>query len=116
MSTAPLLLADRTQKMHRNVRILRRQDKNNKKRRTKQFGALRLFSSQTTATYKKKTDIDRHGQKLYSNSSLLPDLPLFSLHTNFKQLSRHILMKVIKAKTEMKTKEISKKNHRTGEK
>jgi hypothetical protein len=47
MSPAPLLLADQTQKMHRNVRILSRQDKKNKKRRTEQFGALRLFSSQS---------------------------------------------------------------------
>jgi hypothetical protein len=47
MSPAPLLLADQTQKMYRNVRILSRQDKKNKKRRTEQFGALRLFSSQS---------------------------------------------------------------------
>jgi hypothetical protein len=47
MSPALLLLADRTQKMHRNVRILRMQDKKNKKRRTEQFGALCLFSSQS---------------------------------------------------------------------
>jgi hypothetical protein len=47
MCPPPLLLADRTQKMHRNVRILSRQDKKNKKRRTEQFGALRLFSSQS---------------------------------------------------------------------
>jgi hypothetical protein len=47
MSPAPLLLADRTQKMYRNVKILSRQDKKNKKRRTEQFGALRLFSSQS---------------------------------------------------------------------
>jgi hypothetical protein len=44
---SPLLLADQTQKMHRNVRILSRQVKKNKKRRTEQFNALRLFSSQS---------------------------------------------------------------------
>ena len=40
------ILADRTQKIYRNIKILSRQDKKNKKRRTEQFGALCLFSSQ----------------------------------------------------------------------
>ncbi len=47
LSAAPFLLADRTQKMYRNVRILSRLDKKNKKRLTEQFRALRLFSSQS---------------------------------------------------------------------
>ncbi len=45
MSPAPLLLADRTQKMYRNDRILCSMPY--KKRRTEQYGALRLFSSKS---------------------------------------------------------------------
>ena len=41
------ILADRTQKIYRNIKILSRQDKKTKKRRTEQFRALRLFSSQS---------------------------------------------------------------------
>jgi hypothetical protein len=96
----PLLLADRTQKMQGNVRILSRQDKKNKKRRTEQFGALRLFSSQSPInlalqtgngnTLKKRRrpykKLNRHrSPRSETNSSLLPDLPLFSFHTTFKE-------------------------------
>jgi hypothetical protein len=45
MSPAPLLLADRTQKMYRNVRILIRQDKKNKKRRTEQLLCFAYFQA-----------------------------------------------------------------------
>jgi hypothetical protein len=50
MSPAPLLLADRTQKMYKMLGFWvgkARPYKKNKKSRTEQFGALRLFSSQS---------------------------------------------------------------------
>jgi hypothetical protein len=44
MSPVPLLLADRTQKVYKNVRILSRQDKKNKKRWTRTvWRALPIF-------------------------------------------------------------------------
>ena len=102
------ILADRTQKMYRNVSILSRQDKKNKKRRAEQLGALRLFSSQSPINLAIQTGngntlqkrrrankkINRHRSPRsvpYSISSLLPDPPPFSLPTTFNWHRRRFI-------------------------
>ncbi len=56
MSPVPLLLADRTQKMHRNIRILSRQDKKNKK---KLYHRERILETSTPTCNEEKEEITK---------------------------------------------------------